>query len=93
MISCLEYLDRLYEYKDEKFTFFKCWKCGHYESDSPPYKSCPELFRNLLREKASILQIFIIRKLSGEFLERDESDEDLTAPNVKSYSGNLLRRV
>lgn len=46
-----------------------CWNCGHYESDSPAYKTSPSLFKNIVRDNPH----YFIRK----FLRIVPADESL----------------
>ncbi|MEO9294540.1 MAG: hypothetical protein ABI347_02955 [Nitrososphaera sp.] len=41
---------RLYEYKDGKWTEWICWRCGHYNSDTPAFQAQPHLFRDIVRK-------------------------------------------
>ena len=43
------------------FTEYVCWRCGHYESNSPAYLSYPDGFKNMIRENPSILSRIIAR--------------------------------
>lgn len=43
------------------FTEYICWKCGHYESNSPAYLSNPDIFENMIRENPSILRHILTR--------------------------------
>jgi DNA-directed RNA polymerase subunit M/transcription elongation factor TFIIS len=83
-ISCPECGLRLYEYREGDWTEYVCWKCGHYESNSPAFKSAPYLFVNLVRDNP----IHFMKKYSKysssptqnqhDFKHQDDSTE----PNI-----------
>lgn len=52
MNNCPECNEKLYGYIDFEsgFTQSICWKCGHYQDNSPAYKLMPESFKNIVRE-------------------------------------------
>jgi DNA-directed RNA polymerase subunit M/transcription elongation factor TFIIS len=49
MNICPECNNRIYQYQDGDWLEWICWRCGHYESNTPAFKSVPYLFRHLVR--------------------------------------------
>ena len=41
---------KIYECCDGKWTEWICWRCGHYESDTPAFKAYPDLFHDIVRK-------------------------------------------
>jgi hypothetical protein len=41
---------RIYEYRDGRWTEWICWRCGHYQSDTPAFKAYPHLFHDIVRQ-------------------------------------------
>lgn len=85
-MKCSECGNKLYPYKDERWTVSICWICGYYESNSPAYKSNPQLFSNMVRENP----IYFLNKFckSDEKLQRHNSnlsDGDDTEPSIERY--------
>jgi len=62
-MNCPNCNTSLQDYFDtsSSFTEHVCWKCGHYESNSPAYLSNPDGFKNIVRENPSILRHIITR--------------------------------
>jgi hypothetical protein len=58
LTACPACNHKIYEYRDGKWTEWICWRCGHYESDTPAFKAYPHLFQD------------IVRKNRGYFLEK-----------------------
>jgi DNA-directed RNA polymerase subunit M/transcription elongation factor TFIIS len=50
MKSCPECNSRIYEYEDDIWLEWICWKCGYYKSNTPAFKTCPSLFKDLVRD-------------------------------------------
>lgn len=52
MKKCPECKNTLYDYVDQESGFLQsiCWKCGHYEDNSPAFRLSPESFRDLVRD-------------------------------------------
>lgn len=48
----------LYQYRDGGWTEWICWRCGHYQSDTPAFQAQPELFRDVVRKNGE----FFMRK-------------------------------
>ncbi len=40
---------RIYEYYDMEWTIWICWRCGHYEDNTPGFRRAPYLFKDLVR--------------------------------------------
>jgi hypothetical protein len=64
-----------------------CWRCGHYESNTPAFKSAPYLFKDLVRDD----QEHFMRKYCSptenkhnfsptEFQQRNKTPDDETEP-------------
>lgn len=43
----------VYEYRDGDWTEWICWKCGHYDSDTPAFRACPHLFHDIVRKNGN----------------------------------------
>lgn len=41
---------RIYEYRDGNWKEWICWRCGYFQSDTPPFRTQPELFRDVVRK-------------------------------------------
>lgn len=44
---------KIYEYRDGKWTEWICWRCGHYDSDTPAFKAYPHLFHDIVRKNSN----------------------------------------
>jgi hypothetical protein len=66
-----------------------CWRCGHYESNTPAFKSAPYLFKDLVRDDPE----HFMRKYCSptenkhnfsptEFQQRNKTTDDETEPNI-----------
>jgi hypothetical protein len=42
-------LGTIYEYYDMEWTIWVCWRCGHYEDNTPGFRRAPYLFKDLVR--------------------------------------------
>lgn len=81
MNACPECNNRLYEYKDGVWLEWICWICGHYESNTPAFKACPYLFKDLLRNNPiRFLEKYAHYKPQTEFQQRNKTTEDPTEP-------------
>lgn len=49
LTACPACNQKIYEYRDGKWTERICWRCGHYESDTPAFKAYPHLFHDIVR--------------------------------------------
>lgn len=58
------------------------WNCGHYESDSPAFKSNPAVFKDIVRKDPKHFFNKFLVKPSDGFLQRKKSDKDLTKPRI-----------
>ena len=67
MKNCPECGSTLYDKQDGRWIVLTCWVCGHYESNSPAFKTVPDLFGNMLRENNHALS-------SDESKQEDYSD-------------------
>jgi hypothetical protein len=47
--ACPACNNRIYAYRDGRWTEWICWRCGHYESDTPAFRAYPHLFRDVVR--------------------------------------------
>ncbi len=43
------------------FTEYVCWRCGHYESNSPAYLLNPDGFKNMIRDNPLVLRRIVNR--------------------------------
>ena len=50
MTECPACSRKAYEYRDGRWTEWICWRCGHYESDTPAFMAYPQLFRDIVRK-------------------------------------------
>lgn len=49
-MNCPECSSIMFEYEEDAWLEWICWECGHYESNTPAFKSCSEMFDNMVRE-------------------------------------------
>lgn len=88
MIECPECRNPLYLFSQGEWSEWICWKCGHYESNSPAYRSNPALFVNLVRDNP---MRFFKRKLApDESLHRDDptnTGQNLVEEALRAKSG------
>jgi len=61
MNTCPECFSKIYQYTDGEWLVWICWRCGHYESNTPAFQSCPEQFVNLVRERP----FYFMKKYAG----------------------------
>ncbi|WP_148700370.1 hypothetical protein [Candidatus Nitrososphaera evergladensis] len=40
----------VYEYRDGRWTEWICWRCGHYQADTPAFTAQPDLYRDIVRK-------------------------------------------
>ncbi|HEX7031601.1 MAG TPA: hypothetical protein VF172_01240 [Nitrososphaera sp.] len=69
-IECPACGGKVYEYRDGRWKEWICWRCGHYESDTPAFKEYPHLFRDIVRKNANYFLEKYVRY--GRGLERKE---------------------
>ena len=62
--SCPACGRRLYEYRDGRWKEWICWRCGHYQSDTPAFRSQPELFRDVVRRNGEFFLKKYARRVS-----------------------------
>lgn len=82
MNICPECNNRIYQYQDGDWLEWICWRCGHYESNTPAFKSVPYLFRHLVRNNPIHLKKYAHYKestgyqffVSDDTIQFDESD-------------------
>ncbi|GEM_PF-2332535 len=53
VFECPACSSKVYEYCDGRWKEWICWRCGHYESDTPAFKAYPHLFRDIVRKNAT----------------------------------------
>jgi DNA-directed RNA polymerase subunit M/transcription elongation factor TFIIS len=60
--ECPECKNKLYEYTDQESGFIQsiCWKCGHYEDNSPAFRLLPESFKDIVRDNP----VYFMKKYS-----------------------------
>lgn len=88
-ISCPDCNFWLYDYQDGTWTVYVCWNCGHYESNSPAFKSTPYLFMNMVRDNP----ILFARKFCSptESQQRNKTPDDSTEhENVSTLEDHEL---
>ena len=73
--SLLDYID------NSGYIQSVCWNCGHYESDSPAYKTNPEVFENMIRENPK----YFLEKFSSPDGKQDKKNPD-DYPESKNVS-------
>jgi hypothetical protein len=63
-MKCPECNNSLYDYFEPEtgFTQSICWKCGHYEDNSPAFQLLPKSFTNLLRDNP----IYFMKKFAHQ---------------------------
>lgn len=49
-MKCPDCSSVMSEYVDGDWLEWICWDCGYYMSNTPAFKSCPEMFKNIIRE-------------------------------------------
>jgi hypothetical protein len=47
--ACPACRNGVYEYRDGRWTEWICWRCGHYQANTPAFTSQPDLYRDLVR--------------------------------------------
>ena len=48
--ACPTCENAVYEYRDGRWTEWICWRCGHYQADTPAFVSQPDLYRDIVRK-------------------------------------------
>jgi hypothetical protein len=75
-------------YLDGDFHVTICWDCGYYSSDSEGFKSCPDLFRNIVRNNSSLfMKKYLKVILTDEKKQLFRTDEEGTDPKCIIYKG------
>jgi len=79
--ECPECHSPISQYKSADWREWICWNCGHYESNSPAYRSYPELFENMVRnDPTKFMKEYLKIVPPNESKQTNKPEEEATEP-------------